>query len=548
MKTFRVHIETAGAGGVDKKTIHVAADNGQSLADVLRRNGLPLNTRCGQRGLCQGCLVDLVHGRVEHVREGPAISAGQRPEAVRACDYRPAGDVHLVIPQRSLLTYAPEVLDGYAIRITHARDPLVNTRWGVAVDVGTTTVALLLVDLETCQVAARASAFNAQMHLGDDVITRITLCMNNPAMRRDMQAAILERTIAPLLAEAVAATGAQGHDIGAMVVAGNTTMLHLLAGEDPSSMGVVPFTPRFTGHRMLPAADLLPAWGKAFGNMQVHLLPSASAYIGADIVAGLVATAMSYVPETSLLVDVGTNGEIVLQHGRQFVGCATAAGPAFEGARLASGMRAGDGAISAITLEPQTGRHQLEWIGQQHAAVPAGLCGSAYIDFLAEGRRTGLLSPTGRFARFEGLPGGWQRDVHGAAFCQIALGQGRRPIVITEADVASLLSAKAAIQAGVQMLLAHHQLQPADVQHVFLAGGFGTHMNAQNAVNIGMLPGFRVDQIVPVGNTALAGAYLALTDKTLLEDLQSTAHQVEALELNLIPAFQDAYIDGLSLA
>ena len=582
MKTFNVHIETIAAGSeaATELTIPAPADGGVSLADVLRRHGLPLNTRCGQRGLCHGCTVDLVAGELAPMRQGhfpqscsvrstpdclagllasrvprdnnvktapgPSICADEQSQPVRACDYRPASDLHIIIPQSSLLTYAPQVLDGYAIRITHARNPLVDARFGVAVDVGTTTVALMLVDLADGQVVARASSFNAQMHLGDDVITRITQCMNDPTMLRQMQTAIADRTIAPLLGEAMQAAGANAQDIGAMVIAGNTTMLHLLAGVDPSPLGVSPFTPRFTEHRILAGGDLLAGWASAFPRMQVHLLPSASAFIGADIVAGLVATAMSYEPETSLLVDVGTNGEIVLRHGERFVGCATAAGPAFEGARLASGMRAGDGAISALALDPQTGNHQIEWIGRERSPRPAGLCGSAYIDFLAEGRRTGLLSATGRFADFENSPGGWRRQSLGAS-CQIAMGQGHRPIIVSECDVASLLSAKAAIQAGVQLLLANQTLQPRDVRHVFLAGGFGTHMNARNAIAIGMLPGFCAEQIVPVGNTALAGAYLALTDKALLADMKETAGSVEALELNLIPEFQDAYIDGLSL-
>lgn len=546
MKAYKIVVQTP----TERRTLHSAPQAHGSLADVLRHHGMPLNTRCGQRGLCEGCLVELLEGAVESIRgPGDKIIAANpaTPVQLRACDYRGASDLTLHVPQRAMLSYAPQVLDGYAIRIPHAADPLVAAKWGVAIDVGTTTVALMLVDLATTTVTARASAFNAQMHLGDDVVTRITLCMGDAAMLRQMQAAIVEQTIAPLLAEVLATTGALASDIGGMVVAGNTTMLHLLAGEDPSSIGVAPFTPRFTEHRVLRAAELLPAWTKTLPHVAVHLLPSATAYIGADIVAGLIATGMAYEPETALMVDVGTNGEIVLRHHDHLVGCATAAGPAFEGARLTSGMRAGDGAISGIVLEPDTGEHEIEWIGQKRHAHPAGLCGSAYIDFLAEGRRTELLNPAGRFDRQAGRPEDWQEDGAKMFGYRLALGQGKRPIVVNECDVASLLSAKAAICAGIQLLLAHVGLRAADVKHVYLAGGFGTHMNASNAIAIGLLPGFTGKQIVPVGNTSLAGAYLALTDQSLLAEMARTAQRVEALELNLVPGFQDAYIDALCL-
>jgi uncharacterized 2Fe-2S/4Fe-4S cluster protein (DUF4445 family) len=188
-------------------------------------------------------------------------------------------------------------------------------------------------------------------------------------------------------------------DAALIVIAGNTTMLHLLAGEDPSSLGVAPFVPRFTKHRILQVRALLAEWNDTIPTAPLHLLPSASAYIGADIVAGLVATGMVYQPETALLVDIGTNGEIVLRHGERLLACATPAGPAFEGARLSSGMRAGSGAITNIRLNVPTGAHELTWLGQSDGTAPLGLCGSAYIDFLAEARRAELISSSGRYNR-----------------------------------------------------------------------------------------------------------------------------------------------------
>jgi uncharacterized 2Fe-2S/4Fe-4S cluster protein (DUF4445 family) len=482
-------------------------------------------------------MVELLHGTLEDIHSNDRMDSAQM--SVRACAYRAASDVLIRVPQRALLSSDARVLDDFAIRVTAARDPLVDAKWGVAIDVGTTTIALLLVDLGSGEIVSRASAFNAQMQLGDDVITRITLCMSDAEMLQRIQAAVVDQTIRPLLDQALGMVGGKEKDVGIIVVAGNTTMLHLLAGVDPTPLGIAPFTPRFTEYRILQLPGL-PA--------PLHLLPSATAYIGADIVAGLIATGTAYEATTTMLVDVGTNGEIVLHHGDHLVACATAAGPAFEGARLASGMRAGRGAITDVRLN-LTGSvgHELRWIGQGEDGTPLGLCGSAYIDFLAEARRTELLSPTGRFDRSRGNPDDWHRNGDNMIGYRLTTGEGGRPIIVSECDIAALLAAKAAIAAGIHLLLDQPHLRPRDVRQVFLAGGFGTHMNAANAIAIGLLPGFSVDQIVPVGNSALAGAFLALTDRSLLADMQRIATQIQSIELNLIPSFQDVYIDMLSL-
>jgi uncharacterized 2Fe-2S/4Fe-4S cluster protein (DUF4445 family) len=542
MKPRRVNVQTAAG----TRSIVASRDDtsGQSLADLLRRHAMPLNTRCGQHGLCDSCTVELLRGSVEHVRSERRITA-EVPVDIQACEYRPdSDDVEIHIPQRAMLAHAPHVVDDFAVRISTASDPLVATKWAVAIDVGTTTVALLLVEPATGRVAARASAFNAQIHLGDDVVTRITLCMNDPAMVRRMQTAILNDTIGPLLEQALNAAGAVLADVGAFVIAGNTTMLHLLVGADPTPLGVAPFTPRFLEHRVLQAGDLPAGWSRDLRDVPVHLLPGAAAYIGSDVIAGLIATGMAFEPETALLVDLGTNGEIVLRHGDRLFACATAAGPAFEGSRLSSGMRASPGAITQVRLDKVADNPRLRWIGDHDPwTKPIGLCGSAYVDFLAEARRAGLLSPVGRF-QCGSLAG---RQTNGERAYRLATAQGGRAVSVCECDVASLLTAKAAIATGVHLLLQTAHLRPADVQQLFLAGGFGTFLNATNAIAIGLLPDFNPGQIIPVGNAALAGAYLVLLDRSLLGNMSCIARAITPIELNLLPQFQDTYTDMLCL-
>lgn len=474
----------------------------QRLSDVLRREHLPLNIRCGQRGLCDGCTLELVRGDVVNLRTGARVSA---PASVRACEHRLDSDAAVRIPARSLLAHKAQVVSEFRVNVPRAHAPLAKTGIGAAVDIGTTTVALVLVDLRDGKIVGHGADFNKQMNLGDDVATRISLCASDKTMVARLQQAIVQETILPLLGDARPVC---------FSVTGNTTMLHLFAGVDPTPMGTYPFRPAFLEHRVVK----LPT----FGDAAVHLMPSAAAYIGSDITAGILASGLAYDDGPSLLVDVGTNGEIVLKAGDHILGCATAAGPAFEGAGLANGVRATDGAIQKIRLEPEL---HVDVIGR---TKPIGICGSAYVDFLAEGRRTGLLNERGRFSRdgdFQVAPG----------------------IAITETDIAHLLQAKAAIGAGMLTLLERAKLTAAKIKRVYMAGGFGLHINIAHAIACGLLPGFRTEQVQVVGNTSLAGAYLALLDSGAMEAIRRVSRQIEVVELNLDAGFESRYIDSLSL-
>lgn len=528
----------------------------QSLAELLRREGHPLNTRCGQKGVCEGCLVDLHDGQLQVLHDQTPVASNGRPLTLKACLHRVSAqsDAHIRIPPRSLLAYHPQVQTDYRINIPYGFDPL----WkgpaspgvlpvGAAIDVGTTTVVVMLLNLHTGQVISRSADFNQQFRFGDDVLTRIALC-STEGMLGELQRALIERTIAPLLRQAMDELSEDGSTprLLCTTIAGNTTMLHLLAGVDPTPMGVVPFTPAFLDHRILNADDL-PGWPVELGEGQVHLLPGASAYVGADLTAGAVASGLLYDEGPSLLVDVGTNGEILFKHADRLLGCATAAGPAFEGAGLACGMRAGDGAISHITLERNPFRIGFEHIGPPRTTL-IGLCGSAYIDFLGQARRIGLLTMTGRFEP-QAVPDASGRFLEGhpgdRAF-RIVSSKGH-DLMVAESDIASLLAAKAAIAAGITVLLSHTGVQPSDIKRLYLAGGFGTHLRVENAIACGLLPGFTPAQIQPVGNTALAGAYLALLDEGVLAEIDRVRKSIQVIELNQDPNFEMTYIDHLCL-
>jgi uncharacterized 2Fe-2S/4Fe-4S cluster protein (DUF4445 family)/ferredoxin len=607
------------------------------ITEWLRQANLPLNTRCGQRGLCDGCLVELVCGALIEAGSGQALLASTQPMTVQGCQCcaMPGSTATIRVPARSLLAHHPQVVTSFRVDVSWAHDPLwqlftvpgeqlagaedpveqvcriagrrrgnqppetataspgrdanlpveagpglaeflavarpgyplvleqQGERWtvlpgpaeterdgyGLAIDIGTTTVAAVLIDLSTGQVRNTASALNGQVRLGDNVLTRINVCMQKPELVKRLQHAIGAKTVRPLLAELLTESSVAVEQVKCLVVAGNTTMLHLLAGVDPSPLGTAPFTPVFLEHRVLNGRELalIPKSAhsphRARHAPAVHLLPGAAAYVGSDVIAGVFSTGMAYREHPCLLVDVGTNGEIILKHSDRLLGCATAAGPAFEGAGLTSGMRAGQGAVSHIRLDPQTAEPEIEVIG---SPPPIGICGTAYVDFLAEARECGLIGPSGRFSEaFASHPRMVKRQ-HSRGFAIAKLADGKS-IQITEADIASLLQAKAAIAAGIVCLLRRAGLVPEDLATLYLAGGFGFHMNVSSVLRCGMLPGFSPQQIELVGNSSLAGAFLALMDAGVLAEMKHIAEHLETVELNLEPDFESVYIDQLIL-
>jgi uncharacterized 2Fe-2S/4Fe-4S cluster protein (DUF4445 family) len=569
-----VRLEVESAKG--QQTILVGRGRSRLLTEILRRERLPLNTRCGQRGLCDGCIVELLEGTLVKASTGEKVTTGN----IHGCEYRLDDTlVRIRIPARSLLAYEPQAVSEFRLNVPRAHDPVWQTvaapitqtkrrrpirglpattgfatmeyrddHWlvtgvadqppsralGAAVDIGTTTVAVMLVDLVGGKILGRAADFNKQMHLGDDVATRIGLCATDPAMLGQLQDAVVNQTIVPLLDACLRQANADRAEVKAMAVAANTTMLHLFAGVDPTPMGTYPFAPAFLAHRPLE----LPA----LPGVSIHLLPSAGAYIGADLTAGILASGLAYDDGPSLLVDVGTNGEIILKTPTSLLGCATAAGPAFEGAGLTNGIRAGAGAVERLHFQREPFTVRAEVIGN---VAPIGVCGSAYVDLLAEGRRAGLLTPTGRF-QSDGT-GDWvQRHEDGLAL-RVARGQGKHDILVSETDVAHLLQSKGAIGAGILTLLERAGLQAGQIQRLYLAGGFGMHIDIPNAIACGLLPGFKPDQVQVVGNTSLAGAYLGLLDCGALDEIGRISQHIEIVELNLDPGFESRYIDQLCL-
>ena len=419
--------------------------------------------------------------------------------------------------------------------------------YGIAFDLGTTTVVATLLDLSTGTPLAVASMLNKQQPFGADVITRISAIMMDPAAM-DTLTRLAHETLGELAADVCGQAGVDTFEVCEVALAGNATMTHIALGIDPEPLGVAPF---IMAARQLPevlaGADLgLPVHPRA----RAFMFPAFGAYVGGDITAGLLASGMDRDSRTRLFVDIGTNCEIVLGNRDWLLATAAPAGPAFEGAAIRCGMRAADGAIEVVSLTPAG--VELRVIGD---AEPAGLCGSGLVDAVASLIGVGLLDRSGRFvpeaeaaAIAPGLDGRLTMLGAERVFVLHWLaepGDVERSVYLSQRDVRELQFAKAAIATGWNILLQEAGLAPGDIQQVLLAGSFGSYLSPASAIRLGLVPRLPVARIVSAGNVAGEGAKMALLSVRERAGALALQEEVRYVELSDRDDFNDAFVDQL---
>lgn len=431
-----------------------------------------------------------------------------------------------------------------------------RTAYAIAFDLGTTTVVATLLDVTTGTPVAVASMLNRQQPFGGDVITRISATMMDPAALERLREAAVE-TLAMLTAQVCVEGGVDAGQVYEVALAGNATMTALALGIDPEPLGVAPFIMSTAQPPDLLATELgLSLHPRA----RVTLFPALGAYVGGDIVAGMLATGMDRDKRTRLFIDVGTNCEIVVSDGDRILSTAAPAGPAFEGGAIRCGMRAADGAIEVVRLDTvvEEGRSAVSrpvGLGVIGDVEPKGLCGSGLVDAVAELVRVGLLDASGRYVTDEVA-----KEVAPALADRLTmLGQERvfvlhRPtpdaepeecVVLSQRDVRELQFAKAAISTGWTLLLEELGLEHRDVQQVLLAGSFGSYLSAASAVRIGLVPTLPVLRIVAAGNVAGEGAKMALLSVRERAGAQALLEEVTYVELSDRADFNDRFVDQL---
>lgn len=420
---------------------------------------------------------------------------------------------------------------------------------GLAVDIGTTTVAGYLCDLDTGEVLATGSMMNPQVKYGEDVMSRITYAMMHPEEGLEKMSADIVECLNDIASAVTGAVSMSSSDIIDMTVVCNTAMHHIFLKINPEYLGLSPFPPAVHHSLDFKARDL---GIKIDPSAYVHILPIEAGFVGADNVGVLICEEPYNKEEMSLIVDIGTNGELVLGNREKLVSCSCATGPALEGAQISFGMRAAPGAIERVRIDPETldvdykiiGRDEWRSQGDPAQMGAKGICGSGIIDVLAELYRTGIIEKSGAFKKRVETPRyrPEKREFVIAWAEETSIG---RDIVISQKDIRQIQLAKGAIYAGAKIMM--RKLGVDKLDKVVLAGAFGSYIDAEEALVIGMFPDCPVDKIVSVGNAAGDGARIALLNRAKRDEANRIARQVEYIELTVESDFQQQFIEAMQL-
>jgi uncharacterized 2Fe-2S/4Fe-4S cluster protein (DUF4445 family) len=431
----------------------------------------------------------------------------------------------------------------------------VEKNYSIVIDIGTTTVCAQLLDLAGCSMLklkapagtgrdlctlAESSDYNAQISYGEDVISRIMYSQKKGGLKKLQEVVI--HTINDLIKELIEISGVNTEHISHLVFAGNTTMTHIVLGLDPKYIMLSPYTPTVT---IFPPVRAQTLGVRVKDHVHVYVFPCVASYIGGDIVAGVLGSGVFQRARTTLFMDIGTNGEIVLGNKDWLVCASCSAGPAFEGGGIKFGMRAGKGAIEQIRINPSTFEPMTLTIGR---VKPMGICGSGLIDLVAELIEVGLIDQNGKFKRdikTKRIREGDSRYEY--VVCYKSETCIDRDIVITEVDIDNLMRAKAAIYAGCKVLLDNVGLAFKDVDMVIISGGFGHYIDLEKAQIIGLLPGLSLNKFIFVGNGSLLGARLLSFCKGFLNETERIAKTMTNIELSNNNRFMDEYIAAMFL-
>ena len=408
---------------------------------------------------------------------------------------------------------------------------------GLAIDIGTTTVSAVLINMENGEILAKSSAGNGQIRFGADVINRIVESQK-PGGQKKLQDAVIKETINPMIHEMCKSAKFPKDHIYRMCVASNTTMNHLFAGINADPLRTEPYIPAFFKTNSLFASDVGVDINK---DAHIIMAPNIGSYVGGDITAGTLVSQIWNRPEFSLFIDLGTNGELVFGNSDFMMSCACSAGPAFEGGDISCGMRATDGAIEACTIDKETMEPTYKIVGDP-GTKPVGLCGSGIIDVISELYICGIINPKGKFIR-EGKR--IKHDKYGMGSYILAFEEEAgsvKDVEITEVDIDNFIRAKGAIFSAIRTMLTSLDFDVSMIDDVYVAGGIGSGINMQNAVNIGMFPDIPIEKFHYIGNSSLTGAYLMLLSTPAEKKTYELAANMTYMELSSVPIYMDEFV------
>jgi len=579
-----------------------------TLLDAAHQAGIQLRSDCGGKGTCGKCLVRVINGKVSPPLQNELqhISDTKIDEGYHlACRTIINQDVGIYIPTESLLQEQklqteglihqfepdPVVLitnvklipptlndqkadiqrldhalmekglvplnaslavtseisrqlhvNNWNVAIVHTKDEILHclppenySPFGLAVDVGSTKLACYLVDLRTGQTLAARGIPNPQISFGEDIMSRLGAAMENSGNAIELQDAVIQ-SINKALQEMCISVDQKPEEIMDACLVGNTAMHHLFLGLPVQSLAVSPFSPVTSGE-LHPTAEELGL--HIMPGARVYAPPVIAGFVGSDHLAFLLASGFGKDKRVRLGIDIGTNTEIALQVEDRIVSVSTASGPAFEGAHIRFGMRAAPGAIEHVSID-ENGKAQCQVIDSQ---PPIGICGSGILDAVAELRRTGLINDHARLNKSSPLV----QNIDGSnpSFILIPQSANQREISISQKDIDQIMLAKGAIRAGIDILMDHLKIDTADIKEIIIAGAFGSYMNPEHAIRLGLLPPVDLERVHTVGNAAGVGARMMLASVQFREAALALAKKIEYLELTVYPDFTLFFANGM---
>lgn len=544
-------------------TIHVEA--GTTILEAARSAGVKIESPCNGAGTCGKCklLVQQVQPlNALLIKKSKALKAGEAEEYILACSSCITSDIFVTTDggqdNRTLKILShgksfemklnslikKKYIEDTGNTEIYADDLCIateegnseNRNFGIVVDIGTTTLVTSLVDLNNGEELQTASALNPQAIHAQDVLSRIKLASEENGLNTLYSEVIDE--INRLTGEVAEASGINSKDIYEIIFSGNTCMLHLVAGVNPYSLGKYPYTPGIRGGLHIKAADHRLNIAE---NGVVYLPPIISAYVGADITSGILASQIYKKDGVTLFVDIGTNGEMVIGLDGQLTATSTAAGPAFEGMNITHGMRAGKGAVELFNVEAD-GSILIKTIGDTEAT---GICGSGLIDIVGELVANGVINKNGKYTRAEDgeiIPSLAERLVQqdGRTVFKVT-----EKVVLSQKDVRQVQLAKGAVRAGIEFLLESRGVTAAEVDKVLIAGSFGYHLRAKSLINIGLLPAQFDGKIEFIGNTSKSGGQAFLLNKEYRREMEKLVNKVEVIELANYKDFDRVFVKCL---
>lgn len=512
---------------------YIKAAAGSNLLTHLVEHSILLRTDCGGRGVCGKCVVDIT------ASDGLLTTEN-------ACCVEIDKDITIEIPQTSLLS--SHIIEKSPATLPESFQRKAKTsiqpHYGIAVDLGTTTIALYLCNMVTREVLASLSVKNPQAIYGDDVMSRIGAVAKEDGNLQHLQK-LAVNSIEWGCAELTKAEGVQLNQLEKMVIVGNPTMIHLVVGVTPQSIGLAPYQPAFYSPQHVESSKL------GFQQLQLDIstLPQISGFIGGDILAAALAAEIDKQPIGTIIVDIGTNGELIYKgrNGLYATSCAT--GPAFEGASISCGMQAIPGAIEKVTIGDRYNRPQYVVVQREDAVnppSPAGLCGSGVISVAAELRRSGIIQNSGAFIVDDKIDALSNGSGNGKKYKISAADRNTKTVevVISQKDIRAIQLGKAALITGMEFLL--NMEERKFPEKIIVAGAFGSYLEKQDMLTLGMLPPIAPQDICSSGNLAGAGAVMALCDQEYEKQAQELAAKIKVVDLATDIAFQNHFVENLA--